>query len=65
MSDEKKPKSGDPIYIGDRHTNEVLEIIEKAVGEGNVHVIRTQQDIDDLTVEMELREYLKSGGLLN
>ena len=65
MSDEKKPKSGDPIIIGDHHTTEVLELLHKVVGEENVHVIRTQQDIDDLAVEMELREYLKSGGRLN
>ena len=48
-----------------KNIRDVLELIQKAVGEGNVHVIRTQQDIDDLEVEMELREYLKSGGLLN
>lgn len=48
-----------------KNVDEVLELIQKAVGEGNIHVIRTQQDIDELTVEMELREYLKSGGRLN
>ena len=49
----------------EKNIDEVIELIQKAVGDGNVHVIRTQQDIDELTVEMELRDYLKGGGKLN
>ncbi len=50
--------------IDDKFQN-VLEILKETFGSDNIVVINTKEDITNLELELELRDYLRSGGRLN
>ena len=63
--EEKKLMARDLSRRKASDIDEVIDLIQKVVGIENIHVIRTQEDMEALTLEMELQEYLRSGGKLN
>lgn len=45
--------------------DKVLETLKKVFGPDNIVVVDTKDDIDNLELELELRDYLRSGKRLN
>lgn len=48
-----------------KNLDEILDFLQECIGAENVHVIHTQKDIEAVTLELELRAYLRSGGRLH
>lgn len=53
------------IKIEDAKFNEVIETLKQAFGSDSVTIISTNEDVANLQLELELRDYLKAGGRLN
>lgn len=50
--------------IDDAAMNEVIEALKEIVGEDNIQIIKSDE-LEAFTLELELKQYLRSGGRLH